>query len=217
VAAALALCVTIVALGRGGLRQEPAVLLSKRQSTILAVSKGLQKLQISPKVSVLAARSLSQFHSLCKSPPSLATVTRSEMQRRRRRADSNWWNVIKAFKVFPTTPNSLCPSASLSGLTQNPQDHPWWELQKVRQHIFNFHGADLAFHLWTFAAAGCWQRRDKVAKRRVISHQTLFSADGRRGAERRHGRPKACSPAHLCGSRVVPLQPNADRGVAEEL
>ena len=232
VAAALALCVTIVALGRGGLHHEPALLLSKRQSTILAVSKGLQKLQISPKVSVLAARSLSQFHSLCKSPTSLATVTRSEMQRRRRRADSNWWNVIKAFKVFPP-PSTLHPPPSTLHHTLHPTPT---ELSlslclSLANHtihktlggswrrvgtIFLFPWAGSRIPSLDFCCRRLPARHRSKLQDAVVS-QTLFPADGRRGAERSHGRPQARPPAHLCGPRVVPLQPNANRGAAKEL
>lgn len=122
---ALALCVTVIALGRSGMHQQPVGLLSKRQTSILAVSKGLEKLKVSPVVSLRAAQALSAFHSLCGAPSSQGTITKSEMQRRRQRADSNWWNVIKAFKVpCPCSPKFPLASRPVPSRTAPPSVLP---------------------------------------------------------------------------------------------
>ena len=99
VMAAIVMAIAVVSMGSG---PRPVTLFTKagsRKAQILTIAKELQQIKVSPVVSLRAAQALSAFHTLCGAPSSAGTVTKSEMERRRRRADKNWWDVIKAFKV----------------------------------------------------------------------------------------------------------------------
>uniref|UniRef100_A0A6T8IQ88 Thioredoxin domain-containing protein n=1 Tax=Hemiselmis andersenii TaxID=464988 RepID=A0A6T8IQ88_HEMAN len=104
---AFALCLTLVALGgmhsgasrplsllaNGGVQQS-------RQQLVQKEAAELTKFKVSKAMSLQAAQTLSAFSSkLCGQAHSSQHITASDMTRMRRRADSNWWNVIKAFRT----------------------------------------------------------------------------------------------------------------------
>uniref|UniRef100_A0A7S0V9G1 Thioredoxin domain-containing protein n=1 Tax=Hemiselmis tepida TaxID=464990 RepID=A0A7S0V9G1_9CRYP len=104
---AFSLCLTLVALGgmhSGASR--PLGLLAvagaapSRQQLVQKEAAELAKFKVSKAMSLQAAQTLSAFSSkLCGQAQSSQHYTASDITGMRRRADSNWWSVIKAFKT----------------------------------------------------------------------------------------------------------------------
>lgn len=74
-------------------------LLAQRQTSVLRrVAHEIEGFSVPKGTSLKAAQALSAFETLCGSGHG-GGMTKAQMTRIRKRADDNWWHVIKAFKT----------------------------------------------------------------------------------------------------------------------